>query len=248
MNCGDPMTEHRNPFDSEQATVAVTSHLARYRLTVPRVIARLPQFATMSPREAARLLRALQNQHLLGSAMLWQGQPYWHLTATGAQHCGIANARIGPHSEPAKIRAYAMLRFCCLAKTPRHLLTAMELDRHFPGLGRQGLPSGYFFDPQGEGRLGLLRVDAGHRGRWDRVVASLREDISNHVRQNGFLKLVQARRFYIVLLTVLPQKARRVTEALAAYPDSQRIEVLCFPMPDLLPLITSIPRKEATPR
>lgn len=103
---------------------------------------------------------------------------------------------------------------------------------------RPGLPEGYYFDPQGSGRLGLARVDAGRRGRWDRVVQSLREDIDDHLHQVGFRKLIQAGRFEITLLTVLGQKARRIVESLSQYRDTVRVPLQVVALPELLPLIS----------
>lgn len=222
---------------------ATLDHIARYRLTVPAALARLPQLS--KPRDMETLLKGLSRRSLIADAPLVKRQRYWHLTAAGARLSEVSENHSGPLSEQGKIRAYAALHFCCLGDRPRHLLTSTELNQHFPDLHRPGLPAGYYFDPQGAGCLGLIRVDAGHCGRWDRVIESIREDISSHCNQAGFRKLAQAGRFEIALLTVLPQKAQRLEETLASHADAHRIPVRVVAIPELLPLITSIPRKEA---
>jgi len=229
---------------SEELLNAAVEHVARYRLTIPAALSQLPALSSSSPIAIKNLLRECRRRSLLNSAPLCQAQTYWHLTIKGAQRCGMSEERTGPLSEPAKIRAYAFLLFCCLSDKPRHRLTSPEIECHFPELHRTGLPQGYFFDPQGEGRLGLLRVDAGQRGRWDRIVESLREDISTHFEQPGFRRLIRANRFEITLLTVFPQKARRIDEALTTHRDAHRLPVRVVSLPELLPLITSAPRKE----
>jgi len=232
---------------SEEMLDMVLDQVARYRMTVAAAVSRLPMFSGFSPREIRNLLKECRQRSLLASAPLCQAKTYWHLTVEGAQRCGLPEERMGPLSEAAKIRAFAMLFFCCLTEKPRHRLTNPDLERHFPELYRPGLPQGYFFDPEGEGRLGLLRVDAGNRGRWDRVVESLREDMTTHIHQPGFRKLIHASRFEITLLTVFPQKARRIYEALTAHRDAHRVPVQVISLPELLPLITSTPRKEVLP-
>lgn len=236
----------QNKVVSEALLDAVVEHVARYRLTIPEALARLPLLSSLGPSSIKNLLKEGKRRSLLDSALLYQAKTYSHLTAEGALRCGLPEERMGPLSEPAKIRAYAILLFCCLSDKPRHRLTAAEIEGHFPGLHRPGLPAGYFFDPEGEGRLGLLRIDVGNRGRWDRVVESLREDITTHVHQPGFRQLIRANRFEITLLTVFPQKAKRIYEALASHRDAHRVPVQIVSLPELLPLITSTPRKEVS--
>jgi len=218
---------------------AVVHHLARYRLTVFPAVQQLPAFATSRPSQVKDTLRECQRQSLIGSAPLHHGAKYWYLDVLGAQRCGLPEERIGPLSEPAKLRALAMLRFCCLSGAPRHRLTADDFAQSFPDLARPGLPDGYYFDPQGSGRLGLARVDAGRRGRWDRAIESLRDDINDHVHRSGFRRLIQAGRFEITLLTVLRQKAQRLYESLTQFPDARRVPVQVMAIPELLPLLSS---------
>ena len=230
-----PQTE----FVPAELTEAVLNHVARYRLTVFAALERLPVFSARGPRQIKDVLRDCQRQSLVGSAPLHHGAKYWYLDAVGAERCGLAEQRIGPLSEPAKLRALALLRFCCLSDKPRHRLTADDLARNFPSLQRPGLPSGYYFDPAGSGRLGLARVDAARRGRWDRVLQSLRTDIDDHVRQPGFRQLIEAGRFEITVLTVFRQKARRIYEALAQVRDTRSVLLQVVALPELLPLIGS---------
>ncbi|MBA3314344.1 MAG: hypothetical protein H0T47_13790, partial [Planctomycetaceae bacterium] len=154
---------------------------------------------------------------LIRSAWLYQGVRYWSLTPTGAAHCGLDPERAGRLSESAKLRAFALLQFCCLGEEPRRRLNTAELIGTFPDLPSSGLPGGYYFDPAGGGRMGLARLDAHRQGRWDRSLQSLREDIDRHWRQPGFRRLIQAARFEITLLTIFPEKASRLAAALAEH-------------------------------
>ena len=232
-----PRTLPKEQKASDELVDALLDHIARYRLTVFAALERLPAFSPCGPRQIREVLRECQRQSLIGSAPLHHAARYWYLDTLGAQACDQAEDRVGPLSEPAKIRALAMLRFCCLSDRPRHLLNAEDIARGFPALHRPGLPNGYYFDPAGSGRLGLARVDAGRRGRWDRVVESVRDDIGQHLHHPGFRQFIQAGRFEITVLTVFRQKARRICESIVR--DAHRVPVQVVALPELLPLVTS---------
>lgn len=241
MNCGDTMPHALLETEPAHAQLAraVLSHIARYRLSIFAAIERLPEFAPHGLRHVKGTLRDCRRLGLLGSAPLHRGATYWYVDARGAEQCGLPEERIGPLSEPAKLRALAILRFCCLSDRPRQRLTSEELTRTFKCLARPGLPSGYYFDPAGAGRLGLIRVDAGRRGRWDRVVQSLRDDMEDHMQQPGFRQLVQAGRFEITVLTVFRQKARRIYDSLSNVRHGCPVPIEVVAIPELLPLVTT---------
>lgn len=249
MNCGDAMcakklkiTDERdgNPDDID----AILAHIARYRLSTFVALSRLPHFADESPRHLRRLLRDCRDAGLLSSAALHSGSRYWFLTPAGATRCGLDESRSGPMSETAKLRAYALLLFCCRSDRPRHRLTASELSQQFLVLHRPGMPGTYYYDPTGKGSIGLARIDAGHHGRWDRAVQSVQDDISLHKKLPGFRQLIKAHRFEITVLTVLPAKAERTVSVLKSLPEVKQVPVHVVAQPELLPLIHSSPGKE----
>ena len=249
MNCGDSMcakklkvTDERN--DDQDAVEAILAHIARYRLSTFTVMSQLPQFAGESPRRLRRLLRDCREAQLLSSAAFHSGSRYWFLAPAGATRCGLVESRSGPLSETAKFRAYALLLFCCLPDKPRHRLTANELSQQFSVLHRPGMPGTYYYDPTGKGSIGLARIDAGHHGRWDRVVQSVQDDISLHRKLPGFRQLIKAHRFEITVLTVLPAKAQRTVSVLKSLPEVKQVPVHVVAQPELLPLIHSSPGKE----
>jgi len=218
----------------------ILKQIARYRLTFFAALCTEPVWANAGVRAIKHTLRGAQGRGLIDSAPLHHQARYWFLTAAGADHLGMSMDRSGPLSEAAKVRAYAVLVFCRLLEHPRVRLTAEEMSHFFPEVDRPGLPTGYYFDPRNDGGLGFARVDVGQRGRWDRIVESLREDIDAHWQQSGFRDLVSAGRFELTVLTVFPQKARRIQETLASHRDAQRIRVHAVALPHLLPLVTSI--------
>lgn len=241
MNCGENMSAVQIPENvtTTDVIIEVLQHLDRYRLTVLEALERLPVFAGLRSQQVRRVLRKLERRALIASAPLYRGVTYWYLLPRGTQRLGLSADRSGSLSEPAKIRAYAMLRFCCLSAKPRVRLTRQDIAARLPEFDRPGLPSMYYFESSGSGRLGITRIDVGHRGRWDRVVQTLRDDIDAHLRRPAWRRLIMAGRFEFTLLTVLPEKADRIRESLAQHPDAGRASVQVIAMPELLPFITS---------
>jgi hypothetical protein len=223
---------------------AVIDHVSRYRLAIAATLRQLPDFANCTSAKLRRFLRTLEAERIVGSQWLHHEMRCWYLAARGAQDAGLPTDRSGPLSESAKVRAYAMLRFCQMSERPRVRLTVDDIRQNFPDLYRSGMPQGYYFDPHGTGMLGLLRIDAGQRGRWDRVVHSLLEDINQHRKQTGFHRLIQAGRFAFTIATVLPQKADRIRGAMDQNPAFNNVAIQVVAIPELLPLIASTFPKE----
>jgi len=245
MNSGDFMslrTTTPTP-QTDEAIAAVLRQIARYRLTVFAALRTEPVWADAGLRAIKHTLHETQRRGLIDSSPLHHQARYWRLTTAGADQLGLTPKPSGPLSEAAKVRAYALLVFCRLLDRPRVRLTPDEIGRHFPDVDRTGLPTGYYFDPRGNGCLGFARVDAGQRGRWDRIVESVRQDIDAHWQQPGFRPLIAAGRFELTVLTVFPQKSRRIHDALASHRDAQRIRVQAVALPHLLPLLTSMPER-----
>lgn len=236
------VTSHSDLLAGQRS--AVIDHIARYRIAVTATLQQLPEFATCTRRELRRVLRSLEAEGIIESQWLHHDMPCWHLSEVGASQSGLPTDRSGPLSESAKLRAYAMLRFCCLGKRPRMRLSAEDIRKKLPELYRTGMPQGYYFDLYGEGTLGLLRIDAGGRGRWDRVVHSLLEDVDHHRQQIAFSRLIQVHRFEFAIATVLPQKTERIREAIEQKSQLSNVAIRVVALPELLPLIASLCRKE----
>jgi hypothetical protein len=237
-NSGDVMHSRRKHEVAlpQTAMDIMLDHLVRHRLTVFPALRRLAAFADWRPGQMKDLLREARKQGLVDSAPLHQRARYWYLESAGARRVSLSESKIGPLSEPAKFRAYALLRFCCLSETYRHRLMPSDLERHFPTAFRLGMPSGYYFVPSGTVRIGFGRVDSISPGRWDRAVQTLREDVCRHLKQPEFRRLIKASHFEITLLTVLPQKATRIRETLSKFPDVRGATVHVVAIPELLPL------------
>jgi hypothetical protein len=223
---------------------AMQEHLLRYRMTVLAAVQQMPEFKAFGRKRTAAILHQLCRSRDFGHAPLYRNRRYFFLAARGSKTVanqspsGSPDDQCGPLSELAKIKNYAMLAFCCLGRQPRHRLNRTDFDRCFPDLTRPGLPMNYYVDTsQSQPRLGFLRVDAGGRGRWDRVLAKCRHDVEAHCAQDGFRRFINRNAFEITVITALPQKARRLAESIGTLRDGRVRMIRVSAMPELLNLI-----------
>lgn len=224
-------------------------HVARYRMTVHEAVVKdlnQPLAATR------RTLPQAVHDGYLNVAPLYRNRRYFYLTQLGANSAttlasGTNAPKHGPLSETAKVRAYAMLAFCCLHDSARERLTAVEFQTHFADLYRPGMSANYYIDTaDARPRIGLLRVDFGGRGRWDRIIGKVRRNIEGHFMDAGFRRLLSHELFQITVVTALPQKALRIRQTLATHRDARRVPVRIVAMPDLLHLVMPPPTPAVT--
>lgn len=214
---------------------AILEHTARYRLTVSEALARQPALHNLSRKELRRLLVSLCREGQLGEACLYHNRRYYFLPARGN------DAELGPLSELAKLRAYALLSFCCLGKVHRKRLTRVAIEQHLPDLHRPGLPEGYYVAAGEPPRFGLALIDAGGRGRWDRVLGRVRSQLEDHWRHPALRTFIEQGRFEITILTLLPQKAGRLAAALTEWGDPRTQFIRIAVLPELIHLIAPPP-------
>lgn len=222
----------------ERGIDAILAQIARYRLTVFAAVERIPVLAECDPRVARQMLREAERRRLIADVPLHATMRYWHLLPSGAESAGVNPECSGPLSEPAKLRALALLQFCRLGDVHRERLTTQELGGYLAESARPGLPGTYYFDAA-VSRIGLARLDVGRRGRWDRMVQSVQADVTRHLKHSGFRRLIEAGRFEITVLTVLRAKALRLQAAFSTVSDQRRLPLNVVALPELLPLVTS---------
>jgi len=235
---------------------AVLAHVARYRMTVLPAVQQIPELHGLGKRRTAKLLGRLCHGGQLGHAPLYHNRRYFY---PGPRfQCAVPDdgqARIGhrpegPLSEPSKIRNYAILAHCCLGSALRERLTRADFRRHFPDFYRPGLPMNYYVDTSGpQPRMGVVRVDTGGVGRWDRVLAKCRHDLEAHFMHAAFRQLLQHGLFEMVVVTAMPQKARRLAESIQSWRDPRAPCIRVSAMPELVNLIAPPPTRfrENTP-
>lgn len=247
-NCGDPLQTKTNPRDLDSQPslhLPLLEALNRYRLMTMEAAQQLPAYVDHDSEQLDQLIQTGVKRKLWGQAWLHHGLKYIY-RINPEQNLRTALTPHGPLTEPAKLRSYASLRFCLLSGRPRTRLTREELSRWIPGLDPHGLPGTYYLDAQAAGRLGLIRLDAGRSGRWDRVIESVREDIGEHFVNAAFRSLLQAGRFEITIISVLPQKAQRLVSTLQQHRDTQRVPVHVVAIPELLPLMPALAERRSS--
>lgn len=233
-------------MNRQTVTLLALEHVSRYRLTEVDALARtlrLRQYA------ARKLLTQLVQEQLLDKAPLYRHREYFFLTEKGAEFLAtsldggaavVGDPCHGPLSEPAKIRAFGFLCYCCLGNTQRRRLTRPELFATHPEAVWQGQPLNYYLDLE-TANLGVLCIDSGGEGRWDRIVHALRKDIFQHLHRPAFARLMEQGRFEMAVVTALRQKAERLQAALTETKFPVQVSLRVSVAADLLHLIAPPP-------
>ncbi|MBI1315078.1 hypothetical protein GC176_27620 [bacterium] len=209
----------------------ILEHLDRYRLTTLPILERLDALQSTRRTTWCQQLHHLRRSGRIGTAPLFHNRDYFYPAATDR-----------PHSEISKIRHYAMAAFCCLGSVPRERLTAADFQQHFPDLYRPEGRLSYCMEiTSGRPRLEFLRVDTAGHGRWDRIIATARSDVSSHREHAAFQRLIQAGQFCVTILTATLPKAVRIEETLRSgtHPSDAAIRVTAIP--ELLYLLAPPP-------
>lgn len=244
------MPAARSVTQADDLRQRVLEHVVRYRLATPGVLAELSDLRGLGRQRRRAFLHELCCQQLLGRASLFGNRWYFHLHAQLRSLPGVIPTDllpVGPLSERAKLRCFAMEQFCCCSTGRRTCkrLTHSELERHFAGHVQAGQPVNYYLDRSDPvPRMGVIRIDAGGRGRWDRVLAKCRQALDAHAMHPGFRELLQAGQFELTLITALPHKALRLQESVAQWNDwyGQRLRIVA--VPDLVQLIAPVATAE----
>jgi len=222
------------------SAAAVLDHVDRYHMAVFDTVRRLPELKRLGHKQIKRLIGQLCQQGRLGQGPLYHNRKYLFpmARAQAAKHA----QRGGPLSEPAKIHHYAILLFCHLKHTRRRRLTKEDFQTHFPELDRPGLPMNYYVDLSPSGpRLGLVRVDRGGPGRWDRLLRRCHRDLCAHAARPPFQPFIQGGALEMTLITYLPQKAERLRRSLTLRTDLPPQAIRIVVLPELLNLVAPQP-------
>jgi len=227
--------------DTHETRQHIVNHLKMYRITVPDALDRIASLSSIAPRTIRCQLHALVDRGIVGKGSLYGTRPYYYLI----RHPTEPNqpdtnrpAPSGPPSEQAKLRSYAMLAFCCLTNTLRIKLSSAEIAALCPQLSHPGLPSGYYRELIGHSpKLGLACIDSSARGRWDRIVAKLQKHVYTHTGHATLRERIHRGLFEFTIITALPQKAARISAALADLEHLRGVVVRICVIPELLHLI-----------
>jgi hypothetical protein len=207
----------------DDADAAILAHVGRYRLTVPRALAKTGLLETFDEDLAAEKLQKLVKRGLLNQGMLCpttsNTDTYFYLSPRAALDLGHDVAWAQPLKSDARVECYARLMFCCCGNVFRQPLTKKEFVETFPGLWIPGRPIQYYLEPPGEhaARLAFFKVDKLGAGRWDRIIdfctrfVRKRTNGSRNTPQHrasiaAYDNLITRKQFQITILTALPEK------------------------------------------
>lgn len=207
---------------------SVLTHVARYRLTTPEILAPTGLLPNTEPRTAERVLKRLAQEEWLVAGELIPETPApertcYQLTPRAAEQIGQTAEFASPLARAARIECWTIATFCCCGDVFRQLFTKHEFQQKFQQLWFPGQPVRYYLepDPTGPARLAFLKVDADGVGRWDRLIDScarfLRQRTdTEHVAAGhrpqvaAFRQLLQKGQFQFTVLTALPDKQRAI--------------------------------------
>ncbi len=239
METNRPSSRDWHPIEE-----AIVEHIDRYGLTTPAAAhaAGVKGMNTLAIAEE-RLNALVRRGDLIAEPL--------PSTATGFVLSPVAQQRRGreitdrsgkPLSQRMVVERFAFLSFCCLHENRRTKLTHAELRERFADLYRPGSAHHYYVTTEDETpRLGFLRVDIGSYGRWDRIIAKVSEDLRHHLSHALVRTLLEQQAFELTLITPLPEKARRVQEAMAALQNVFPIPVRSIAVPELVNFIRPAP-------
>ncbi len=224
--------------------LAIIGHIERYGLTTPEAAYAAGIRGMTSVKVATQRLKALVRQGDLIQQPLAVGMKQFVLSQQARSKLGRTDAtREGKlDSMRTIITRYAFLAFCCLQETSRLKLTRQELQQRFSDLYRPGTMDHYYLTHEyATPCLGLLRIDCGNVGRWDRIVAKVSDDLRTHLSLPIVRSLLEAQSFELTIITPLPQKARHVQTEMDKRRGALPVPVRCVAMPELINLIRPSP-------
>ncbi len=213
--------------------------VARYRAATEDMLRRV--FFHQSPRRThaartvRRLVRRLVRQRLLRQVPLGLGQRYVVLTRRGCRAIKAPDRAPRPLTEQSLPVVLAIAWFCIRTGITR--FTDQEFRQRYSELWKAGLRSSAYYlreTPQGL-KLGMFLVDRGGTPR--RLKGKIRRLITQRALLPAFAALIEAKRFYVTVLTGLPAQQQNLRRQLKRR-FFRRVEVEVVLIPELGELLT----------
>lgn len=131
--------------------------------------------------------------------------------ASGMEYASMPSRKSAPLRGIA--RGIALHTFCHDGVNHRTLLMAEDVNKYFPRLFRNGMPSGYYVDTSGEKPiLGFVRVDTG-LDHITRILQQFRKQFERHASSPEFAAITAAGQFEISYLVPTEMKAVAINTA-----------------------------------
>ncbi len=151
----------------------------------------------------------------------------------------VSLARRKPAPLLGVARGIALHTFCCNDTKQRTLLLPDDVNKYFPRLFRNGMPSGYYVETSGERPVfGLVRVDTG-LDHISRIIQHSRELIERHSTAPGFSAMVNSGQFEITYIVPTEAKAAAINFA-SCHPSTHQLNCRAVAVPLLLDLLAPL--------
>jgi hypothetical protein len=223
----------------------ILENVHRHRIGTDETVRRRLFPDVQGNRPVRKVAKRLVERRFLREYELAPGEFYYILAPRGARAIGVRPSEPRPFTDQSLPSALAIAYYCATTGVKR--FTAEEFVTKYPYLCRRGVrSSGYFIEETEKGlRIGFFIID---RGATTRVMLTkIRKVISKRYKLREFAKLMQDRRFVLVVLTGYEEKKQKLDQAIFRKhrgPVQVRVEVL----PELGFLLTRLQTHEAARR
>lgn len=151
----------------------------------------------------------------------------------------VALARKKTASIMCIARGIALHTFCCEGTKHRTLLLPDDVNKYFPRLFRNGMPSGYYVETSSDRPVfGLVRVDTG-LDHISRILQHSRELMERHSIAPGFSAMASSGQFEITYIVPTETKAAAINFA-SCHPSNHQLNCRAVAVPLLLDLLAPL--------
>lgn len=203
----------------------ILEHVFRHRMTTNGVLHKL-FLRNRQPNAVTKITSRMCRECLLAKHPLHHPRVYYTLGPRGAQQLGVTSHRTCPLGPQALPTEFGALAYAALGPAYHQRLTTTEVGAHFPWLPEPLLDFPHCLDTSAQPPvLELIRVDLG--GTPDHVARKCDGDIQARRQYREFQRLLDEKRFRLVVVTSSSHKAAAIRSALDQHlwPDGLQIHL-----------------------
>ena len=215
-------------------------HIGRHRLTTRLIWPNVVSLRDTPTSEIVKALRSLSKRGIVRAFPLHHGRFYFTLTKPAAAKLIDSELVGGQLSDGGKLKAFARLLLATKhtpIQTPISKTKLLELW----GSIANGLPDGFYTRDGKPTVYGFLRIDACISSSASRASQQLRNDIFRFVKIRPIVELIKEKRFELSLVAATQFRAEAIMQRFRAYERVGATPVNMIVLPELLPLLTSVP-------
>ena len=218
---------------------SIVEQVKTFGLTTRAVWVNTSNEKQFTPHEIAQSLRRLTNKEVLESHPLHHGRHYFTLTKVEAKRICCETTIGGPFYERTKFQAYSKL-LIGLKHIPGAIPLRAGAKSRILGQNAIGLPNTLMLSSDGC-KVYWLRIDSAIRAKPSRMAQQLRTDVFRVVKVDAICELIRQRRFELVLVVCTQARANAILELFKSYERVGATPIRTIVLPELIPLITSVP-------